>query len=59
MTPAAVEQAFAEDDRDCFPLPAHPFETDLVLPIHAGKTIYLGFDLNDYFVLPDAIGQFR
>ncbi len=51
-----VEQAFAEEQPRLLPLPAHPFETDLVLPIHAGKTIYLRFDLNDYSIPPDAIG---
>src|SRR5439155_8371678 len=34
------------------PLPVHPFETDLVLPTHVGKTIYLRFDLNDYSIPP-------
>jgi transposase len=52
-----VEQAFAEEQPRLLPLPAHPFETDLVLPIHAGKTIYLRFDLNDYSIPPEAIGR--
>lgn len=50
-----VEQAFAEEQPRLLPLPAHPFETDLVLPIHAGKTIYIRFDLNDYSIPPDAV----
>jgi transposase len=52
-----VEQAFAEEQPRLLPLPAHPFETDLVLPIHAGKTIYLRFDLNDYSIPPEAVGR--
>src|SRR4029077_9143032 len=45
-----VAEVFAEEQRRLLPLPTHPFETDLVLPIHAGKTIYLRFDLNDYSI---------
>jgi transposase len=52
-----VEQAFAEEQPRLLPLPAHPLETDLVLPLHAGKTIYLRFDLNDYSIPPEAIGR--
>jgi transposase len=52
-----VEQAFAEEQPRLLPLPAHSFETDLVLPIHAGKTIYLRFDLNDYSIPPEAVGH--
>jgi transposase len=49
-----VAQAFAEEQPRLLPLPAHPFETDLVLPIRAGKTIYLRFDRNDYSIPPGA-----
>jgi len=49
-----VAQAFAEEQPRLLPLPAHPFETDLVLPIRASKTIYLRFDLNDYSIPPGA-----
>src|SRR5213075_2803293 len=52
-----VEQVFTEEQPRLLPLPTHPFETDLVLPIHAGKTIYLRFDLNDYSIPPEAIGR--
>lgn len=52
-----VEQVFAEEQPRLLPLPAHPFETDLVLPLCAGKTIYLRFDLNDYSIPPDAVGR--
>jgi len=37
-------------------LPAHPFDTDLLLPVQAAKTIYVRFDLNDYSIPPDAVG---
>ena len=37
------------------PLPAHPFETDLVQPVRSGKTIYVRFDLNDYSIPHTAI----
>jgi len=47
-----VQQAFVEEQPRLLPLPAHPFETDLVLAIHTGKTIYLRFDLNDYSIPP-------
>jgi transposase len=50
-----VAQAFAEEQPRLLPLPTHPFETDLVLPIYPGKTIYLRFDLNDYSIPPEAV----
>jgi transposase len=49
-----VAQAFAEEQPRLLPLPVHPFETDLVRPIDAGKTIYLRFDKNDYSIPPTA-----
>jgi hypothetical protein len=52
-----VEQAFADEKPRLLPLPAHPFSTDLVLPLRAGKTIYLRFDLNDYSIPPAAVGR--
>jgi transposase len=52
-----VAQAFAEEQPRLLPLPAHPFETDLVLPVHTDKTIYIRFDLNDYSIFPDAVGR--
>lgn len=52
-----VEQAFGEEQPRLLPLPAHPFETDLLLPVHSGKTIYIRFDLNDYSIFPDAVGR--
>ena len=52
-----VAEAFAEETTRLLPLPTHPFETDLVLPIRAGKTLYLRFDLNDYSIPPTAVGR--
>lgn len=45
-----VAEVFAEERPRLLPLPAHPFETDLVQTIRSGKTIYVRFDLNDYSI---------
>ena len=47
-----VAEAFANEAKHLLPLPTHPFESDLVLPVTAGKTIYLRYDLNDYSIPP-------
>ena len=52
-----VADAFAEESARLLPLPAHPFETDLVLAVRAQKTIYLRFDLNEYSIPPTAVGR--
>ena len=52
-----VEQAFREEAAHLLPLPAHPFETDLIVPVRSEKTIYIRFDLNDYSIPPDAVGR--
>lgn len=39
------------------PAPAHPLDTDLVIPVSSPKTIYLRFDLNDYSIPPSAVGR--
>lgn len=52
-----VAEAFAEEAPRLLPLPAHPFETDLIVAVHARKTIYLRFDLNDYSIPPTAVGR--
>jgi transposase len=52
-----VADAFEEEKPSLLHLPAHVFETDLVRPIHSGKTIYVHFDLNDYSIPPDLIGR--
>ena len=43
--------------RTCSALPAHPFETDLVVPVRSDKTIYVRFDLNDYSIPPASVGR--
>ncbi len=50
-----VVDAFAEESSRLLPLPAHPFETDLVLAVRAPKTIYLRFDLNEYSIPHTAV----
>lgn len=50
-----VAQAFAEEQPRLLPLSAHPFDTDLVLPVEADKTIYIRFDWNDYSIPPEAL----
>lgn len=52
-----VADAFAEEKSRLLPLPAHPFDTDLILPVKSGKTIYVRFDLNDYSIPPDVVGH--
>ncbi len=39
-----VGEAFAEEQKHLLALPMHPFETDLVVPVTAGKTIYLRYE---------------
>lgn len=52
-----VEQAFAEEQPRLLPLPAHAFDTDLLIPVQSAKTIYVRFDLNDYSIPPEAVGH--
>lgn len=52
-----VEDAFLEEKASLIALPAHPFETDLVIPIRSRKTLYVRFDLNDYSIPPTAVGR--
>ena len=52
-----VAEVFAEEQPRLLPQPAHPFPTDLVLPVRAAKTIYVRFDLNDYSIPPEAVGR--
>jgi transposase len=51
----SVAQAFAEEQPRLLPLPLHPFDTDLILPLRSAKTIYVRFDLNDYSIPPEAV----
>ena len=50
-----VADVLEEEQERLLPLPAHPFETDLVQPVRSGKTIYVRFDLNDYSIPHTAI----
>jgi len=52
-----VAEALAEEQPRLLPLPAHPFATDLILPVHSAKSIYVRFDLNDYSIPPQAVGR--
>jgi Mu transposase, C-terminal domain len=52
-----VGQVFAEEQKRLLPHPAHPFSTDLVVPVRSRKTIFIRFDLNDYSIPPEAVGR--
>jgi len=52
-----VAEAFREEAAHLLPLPEHPFETDLVMPVRSEKTIYVRFDRNDYSIPPGAVGR--
>jgi hypothetical protein len=45
-----VAAALVEERARLLPLPAHPFETDLVRAVTSGKTPYLRFDRNLYSI---------
>ena len=52
-----VAEAFEQERQQLLSLPAHPFETELVVPVRSAKTIYVRFDLNDYSIPPAAVGR--
>lgn len=52
-----VAEALEEERPRLLPLPFHPFDTDRMLTVHSGKTIYVRFDLNDYSIPPSAVGR--
>jgi len=52
-----VAESFAEEKPRLLPLPAHRFDSDLLVPLRPGKTIYVRFDLNDYSIPPDALDR--
>jgi transposase len=52
-----VAEAFAEEKPRLLPLPVHRFDSDLLVPVRSGKTIYVHFDLNDYSIPPAAVGH--
>jgi transposase len=45
-----VAQVFAQEQPRLLPLPAHPFETDLMRPVVSGKLAYVRFDRNSYSI---------
>ncbi len=55
--PRTVGQALDEERSRLLPLPANPFETDLVRPVNTQKTPYIRFDRNDYSVPPSVLGK--
>jgi transposase len=52
-----VAEAFAEEKPRLLPPPLHRFDSDLLVSVRSGKTIYVRFDLNDYSIPPDAVGR--
>jgi transposase len=52
-----VAQVFAEEQPRLLPHPLHAFSTDLMVPVHSAKTIYVRFDLNDYSIPPEGVGR--
>lgn len=49
-TGRSVAAALEDERARLLPLPAHPFPTDVVRPVHSGKTPYVRFDGNDYSI---------
>ena len=45
-----VADVFAEEQPRLLPLPAHPFETDVMRTVTSGKTPYVRFDRNHYSI---------
>jgi transposase len=45
-----VGEVLAEEQPRLLPLPAHPFETDLLRAVRSGKTPYIHFDRNLYSI---------
>lgn len=52
-----VGEVFEEERGRLLALPAHRLETDRLVPVVAGKTIYVRFDRNDYSIPPQAVGR--
>jgi transposase len=52
-----VGDIYIEERLRLLPLPAHPFETALIKPVRAAKTIYVRFDLNDYSIPHRLVGR--
>ena len=52
-----VMEAYEEEKTRLLPLPVHAFDTDMLVPVRSGKTIYVRFDKNDYSIPPEAVGR--
>jgi transposase len=52
-----VAEAFADEQPRLLELPRHAFDTDRVVAVRSGKTIYVRFDGNDYSIPPEAVGR--
>jgi transposase len=52
-----VAEVFAEEQSRLLPPALHPFPTDRIETVRSHKTIYVRFDLNDYSIPPQAVGQ--
>lgn len=51
----SVQDVFAEEKSSLLPLPAEPFPAEERVVVHAGKTPYVRFDLNDYSIPHDRV----
>lgn len=51
-TGCTVAQSLDEERPRLLPLPTHAFPSDVVRPVHSGKTPYVHFDGNDYSIPP-------
>lgn len=47
-----VREALDRERALLLPMPAHPFECELVIAVASGKTPFVRFDLNDYSIPP-------
>jgi transposase len=47
-----VAQVLAQEQPRLLPLPAHPFDTDVMRIVESGKTPYVRFDRNSYSIPP-------
>ena len=53
----SVAEVLEEEKPRLLALAVHPLDTDLVVAVSAGKTIYVRFDLNLYSIPPEAVGR--
>lgn len=53
----SVADVFAEEKAQLLALPLHPFDCDHLRAVHAKKTLYIRFDLNDYSIPLQAVGR--